>query len=113
MDLAADAARATNSRPAEPYYNPARATDWGLALEARHTLQRRYERSLGQRLSIRAGRRDERGSAAGGVWSLRYALHRDFSDAAAAALAFATGRSRYDGTAERFTAVEATLHARF
>lgn len=113
VDLLLDAARQTNSRAGEPYYNPARVLDAGVALEAQHLLHRHYTRRLGQLATLRLGQQDERGFGAGTVWSARYELQRDFSDAASASLAVATGRARYDGVAERFTRGELTFYARF
>jgi len=113
IDLVLDTSRQTNSRLGEPYYNPARVWDTGATVEAQHTLQRHYTRSWAQVAAVRLGQRDERGFGRGAVWSVRYELQRDFSDAASGSLAVATGRARYDGVAERFTRGELTFYARF
>jgi biofilm PGA synthesis protein PgaA len=113
LDLVADTSLQTNSQAGEPYYAPARSWDYGAGLEAAHVISRRYRTAWVHQAGVHVGQRTERGFNTGGIWSARYELRRDFSDALSLSARLTTGSSRYDGVAERYTRWEVMIHGRF
>jgi biofilm PGA synthesis protein PgaA len=95
------------------YFSPRRSLGWMLGLRNDHTLHRRYDFAVSHAFTARAGRYDQQGYGAGGVWDLEYLVRTDI-DRRWRAYAGVTRTSRvYDGDREYSTFFVAGLGARF
>lgn len=113
LEITAEIATSAAERQNVPYYSPVHDASVLGGLSHEFRIYRRYERSLTQTVSVRAGRHDQSGFATGSIWSAGYELSLRLSNSLALGLGAERAGQFFDGEREHSTVASMTVNARF